>query len=326
MAVTHFRLMTLYIDVRHKGTHGIARYASEVTQRLTIEWNEFEPKLSPSSPLDAVSPKRLTLSPLSTLYNPGFNTGPARCRQVLTLHDLIHLDESSPRGIARRVYYERVVKPVVIRTGRVFTVSDTSAEEISNWLMNDYVSIVVTGNGCSAAFKPQGAGRQEESYFLYVGTNKPHKNLRLALEAIRLLTDRRLLIVTPQPTDIQQAAREVGVLDRVTIIRPVPDQELAALYAGAAALAFPSIKEGFGLPVLEALRCRTNIVYCNSARAVSQICRGGHFSVSDHRNASLFAEALTAAASADFEEVPGLDEHDWNSVSGRIDKALHEIV
>lgn len=107
-------------------------------------------------------------------------------------------------------------------------------------------------------------------YVLSVGTLEPRKNLTALVEAFsRLLreerfADRALVLVgergwKSRPIfDAVEAAREVGV----PIVLPghVPDADLAALYAGAALFVYPSVYEGFGLPVLEAMRCGAPVI------------------------------------------------------------------
>lgn len=112
-------------------------------------------------------------------------------------------------------------------------------------------------------------------YVLAVGTLQPRKNLTLLLDAFAGLVARaRLpgstrLVLAGRPgwlsAPILARANAYDLLGRVVITGYVSDVELAALYRGAAVLAFPSLYEGFGLPVLEAMQCRVPVVCANSS-------------------------------------------------------------
>lgn len=110
-------------------------------------------------------------------------------------------------------------------------------------------------------------------YFLFVGTLQPRKNLLRLLEAYARVcqADRSPagLVLAGRPgvgsTDLRRRARELGILDRVVWLSYVPQEHLAALYAGAVALVFPSLYEGFGLPILEAMAWGTPAISSNSS-------------------------------------------------------------
>jgi len=122
----------------------------------------------------------------------------------------------------------------------VLTVSETVKREIEQTF--GVKSVIVTPNGADHLT----GNRQPATgnYFLYVGNDKPHKNVGIAVEA----------------------ARRVGIeLRQVGAARFVSDDELAALYRGAIALVIPSREEGFGLPALEAMRCGTAVITSRAA-------------------------------------------------------------
>ncbi len=326
----------IYVDVRDAGAHkryginhGIARYAREIIPRLTIPWLPLEGPFRRATPLDAVNPRRIALSRSAVLYNPGFNAGVGRCAQLLTLHDLTHLREPTSRlPWITRGFYEGVVKPAARRTGHVLTNSETSAEDIREWFGDDRVHVHNTGIGCSGEFTVDGpAATFERPYFLFVGNFKAHKNTPPLFEAMARFED-HLLVTVVAPADVPEAraqAARYGIADRLVVKSAISDADLAALYRGSAALVFPSLWEGVGLPVIEALRTGTKVVYCAAAAAVAEVCEGGQFAVDDGAQAAQFADAMSAALDAPFSRPAGLDRFDWHRVAGRIDAVIRDV-
>jgi hypothetical protein len=146
--------LTLYVDTSRIGLHGIGRYSREVVDRLDGDWLDLGQRLRRPLVIDAVNPKRMSLRPSDTVYGPGFNAGLTRATQLLTVHDLIHLRVKSEGSRLKTLYYERIVRPAIRRAGSVFTVSKTSADELDEWLADDSIDVINTGNGVSSAFKP----------------------------------------------------------------------------------------------------------------------------------------------------------------------------
>ncbi len=109
---------------------------------------------------------------------------------------------------------------------------------------------------------------------LFVGTLEPRKNLITLLKAMqRLPDDIRLTIAGADgwgESDVKQLAGDMNVLDRVTFAGRVSDSELDALYRSARLLAMPSLHEGFGLPVLEAMARGTPVV-CSNAGSLPEV-------------------------------------------------------
>ena len=266
--------MTLYVDTRYQGQHGIGRYATEVLARLDLDWQPLPVSGNPTSPSAVVDRGWRVPRQNDLIYSPGFGSGFSAARQVLTIHDLIHRERpvGGGKAFAHRLYYDRVVKPAVKRAGLVFTVSATSATSIRNWLRDDTVDIVVTGNGASETFRMGGpAHAQPRPYVLYVGNAKEHKNPAMAMDTIALLPGFDLICVSGDVTALRGIADSAGVADRVQIVSGVDDATLAAYYRGAVALIMPSLLEGFGLPALEASRCGTPVVHYRGCDSVVEI-------------------------------------------------------
>jgi alpha-1,3-rhamnosyl/mannosyltransferase len=113
-----------------------------------------------------------------------------------------------------------------------------------------------------------------ENYLLYLGSNKPHKNLVRLIEAWRIVASSFQLPASSliiagawdeRYPEARQRAHELGLGARVRFLGPVAEADLSALYAGATAFVFPSLYEGFGLPVLEAMACGAPVICSNNS-------------------------------------------------------------
>lgn len=306
------------VDSSWTGNHGIARYSREVIDHLEIEHRTFELPLPPSSLSSLIRPRPGTK--LDLIYSPGYNAGLSRAPQLITVHDLIQLRFG---GVRHRVYFETVVKPAIRRTGRVLTVSETSRQDIQDWLDDPAIDVVVTGNSCSDTFTPPPVP-QQRSYFLYVGNMRDHKNYALILSALARVSSSQLISVIPsrEHGDATRAAEAAGVSARVSLVSDLKDSGLRDLYRGAYALVFPSLMEGYGLPALEAISCGTPVIYWRGCHSVHEIVGQSGVAVGSSNDADAWSDAMVKVASEGLVTHAATKRSTWADVADRVRVAI----
>jgi glycosyltransferase involved in cell wall biosynthesis len=258
----------IHYDPRWSGAHGIGRFADEVIPRLG-DTHALEPGVPKLSLLDPVA-TMLALAKLRTgiYFSPGFN-GPLRCPVpfAFCIYDLIHLRFPGESSWLRSAYYRHVVLPASRKAFTIFTISEHSLQTILEWSRLPRERLCVAGCGVAAAFTAAGpVHRPGYPYFLYVGRRDPHKNIARLLDAYgasRSRSDVRLVLSGAPEQGTQRLVHDRGLSSDVVFSGPLHDDELAAYYRGAVALAFPSLYEGFGLPIAEAMACGTPVLTSN---------------------------------------------------------------
>lgn len=324
-------MQPIYFDERWVGPHGIGRFATEIMQRLPgiVPLQVQVAKLSLLDPL-ALS-WRLRTKQDGIYFSPGFNA-PLRCNlpMALTLHDLIHVQLSHPPHI--RAYYQLIVRPAVRKARWIFTVSETSKRQILGWADIPSERIYVVGNGLSADFSADGpACCLEQPYFLHVGSHARHKNvptLITAFSIVRRQTQAWLLFTQPLSPSLQQQVQRLGLEASVKVIDRLDDAGLARVYRGSAALVYPSLQEGFGLPVIEAMACGTPVI-SSDIEAIRETAGDGNAILIAPTDPDAIAEAMLHSLCANGPDqqlrersIRHASRFDWDKVAGRIVAAL----
>lgn len=222
-------------------------------------------------------PRAYSQSKASLLHVPHYNIPAASVSHcVVTVHDLIHL--KFPQFLPSRLawlYAQSFFRFWVPRTRAILTVSENTKKDLIELLKVPESKITVSPLGVPSGFRKQPLAMVwpqlktlslQEGYFLYVGNLKEFKNVPRLLEAYQLLCKKH-----PDTPPLVFAGRNFipGFDQRmketpgVRWLSEVDQKVLPALYAGAYALVFPSLYEGFGLPVLEAMACGTPVICSN---------------------------------------------------------------
>ncbi len=201
-----------------------------------------------------VLPRLARRERLDLLHCPTFRgpLAPPACPLVVTVHDLAVLRHPETFNLWTRLVSRLCVSRVARAARLVIAVSEHTKRELVELLGMPGEKIRVVPNGVSGTFSPDGPAESGD-YVLAVGTLEPRKNLeRLAAATRRLGVELR----------VAGAAGwgHVELGDGVRRLGRVSDDELARLYRGARCLAYPSIYEGFGIPIVEAMASGTPVV------------------------------------------------------------------
>lgn len=263
--------MQVLYDRRWQGNHGIGRYAREIYARLSDYFIPLQSGPKPSSPWDPfwLSLKLASQKP-RFFYSPGYNMPLySSVPFMVTLHDIFHVRVAKEAGWLKQQYFERFIKQKLTQAERVFTVSEFSKQDILRWCPRlNPEKLIVTGNGCSAAFTPEGEKYLPGyRYFLYVGNRKQHKNIPGLLQAFaevsKALPEVKLLMTGVNDSEIGKPLMQYQLEQQVLFIDSPSDEALASYYRGCEALVMPSLYEGFGVPVIEAQACGVPVITSN---------------------------------------------------------------
>jgi glycosyltransferase involved in cell wall biosynthesis len=220
-----------------------------------------------------------------------------RLPSVLTLHDLSPWMNAAWHSDADRV---RQRTPLLIGLGAA-TMVVTPSEAVRKQAIERFRihpgRIRAVPHAAAACFRPL-AAPPGPPYFLYAGTLEPRKNIAGLLAAwreVRRLHSVDLVLAGRRRSDFAQLSPEPGL----QIMGEVSDDRLAQLLAGALAFVYPSLYEGFGLPVLEAMQCGTCVVTSRDP-AITEVAAGAALQAGSH--AELVRAMLDVAAHPEWAE------------------------
>jgi len=271
-----------YLIVRGRRARGAVIGGSAAIQRqaLTPPHHRLERW---TLPLELLARK-----PSPTLLHSVDHVAPAwrAWRSVVTLHDLAFLLSPETHTAASRAYYA-ATGDSVRQAERVIAVSQRTASDAIRLLGVDPARMRVVHEAAAPAFSPRSLAdlasvasrlRVDTSrpYLLFVGTLEPRKNLPLLFEVLSILRrriDAQLLVVGGRgwlDEPIFAAHARSGVGDAARFLGSLDEADLAVLYSHAGVFVLPSLYEGFGLPVLEAMACGAPVV-CSNAGPLPEV-------------------------------------------------------
>ena len=234
-------------------------------------------------------PRLLRARGIDLLHSPHFMLPLRRaCPSVVTIHDVIYLacKEDLPSRVGR-FYYRTMIAAAARSADRIITDSEFSKQEIMRYLHVEPSRIDVIYPAVAADFhKVADESRLQQlcerygingKYLLYTGIFKPRKNHAGLLRAFKHLLgtvgDAQLVIAgpgNPGEVDLRGLAADLGIAAKVVFTGFVEEVDLQALYSAAHVYACPSLYEGFGFTVLEAMACGVPVV-CSPAASLPEV-------------------------------------------------------
>ena len=236
-----------------------------------------------------------------------------RGRAVVTIHDIIHLlyPQFLPSRAAH-VYARVMIRRALNRAHRIITVSHNSKRDLVDHFGVDSQRIEVIYNGVSNRFRPdipqkerrRVAGKHgiPSPYLLFLGGERPHKNARNVVRAFaearrRVALPHTLVLAGALPKNQGRVEALISALDLDSVVRRtglVDDEDMPGLFAGADAFLYPTLYEGFGLPVVEAMACGVPVL--TSSTSALQEVAGGHALLVDPMDVEAIAAGVVTLA------------------------------
>lgn len=217
------------------------------------------------------------------LWCPHFNAPlfPVKASRIITtIHDVYHLSENAALSYLKKKYAKILIQNAVSKSELIFTVSQFSKSEILKHTNAYPQNIEIVYCGVDELFfkdtKFNSNLELPQNYILYIGNIKPHKNLIVLLKAFATFPDELkvkypLVFVGKQEgfitedNNIQKFIKENNLQKYITFTGYIADSEIPEIYRKASLFVFPSLYEGFGLPILEALASQTKVISTNVA-------------------------------------------------------------
>jgi glycosyltransferase involved in cell wall biosynthesis len=273
-----------------------------------VRWTTLPIRLSgPPTHVPAeylVLPGLAAARPLDVLHSPA-NTGPTRTPRVtsvVSLLDLIWLHRPEEWEASPRVHrtMRRRVSRAVAGADRIFAISRAASEDIQDTLGLAGERIEVTPLGTRIADVPPMSPRELRAWLdlgdarvvLCVAQKRPYKNLRCLIGALPALDSDVVLVLpgtsTPYEQELRDYACDLGVLDRVRFPEWLSDEQVEGVYACAEVFVLPSLIEGFGLPVIEAM-LRGLPVACSNIPALAEVAGDAALTFDPHRQDDITA-------------------------------------
>lgn len=209
---------------------------------------------------------------------------PGKLPVVSTIHGIASLHIAGSRNPVSSALWLARVRAMAARSDRIITVSESSARDIAKLFPRSRERIRVIYHGIDhdifntiRVSRPYLEGiRLPEEYFLYVGNLDPRKNLialATAADAVFESTGIPLVVGGAPAWEAEQILSRLRSSRGVVYVGRVPEAQLVPLMQNATAFCFPSLYEGFGFPVLEAMACGTPVI-CSNRGSLDEIATG----------------------------------------------------
>lgn len=190
-----------------------------------------------------------------------------RIKSIVTIHDLIFLRFPQYYKFIDRKLYEWKSKSACKRANKIIAISEKTKEDIIDLYGIAPEKIEVIYQSCDDSFKTpfaienlsriRATYKLPEKYILNVGTIEERKNLKLAVQALKEVSEEYKLVVIGKQTayfkTVEKEIEKLGLKNRILFLKNIPFADLPGIYQMATVFVYPSFYEGFGIPIIEAL-------------------------------------------------------------------------
>ena len=259
------------------------------------------------------------------------NTAPLSVKTPLitTLHDVIFKEDSILEQLSSsaswyqkvgNLYRRLIVDNIVKRSNQLITVSEFEKQNISNIYGLGDSKIQAIYNGVSAnltadiseAKKVNTKIKYElpEKYFLHFGNTDPRKNTKRVIEAynkyLKIFKDEvKLVLIGLNQARLNAILKDVGLKKelgrKIVLIGYVPDEDLSVIFNLSEVFLFPSLREGFGIPIIEAMACGVPVITSNTS-SMPEVADDAALLVDPYRVASIFEAIVKLRLDREFRD------------------------
>ena len=206
-----------------------------------------------------------------------------RHKQIITIHDLIPL--YYPKVAKHQNIYYKYIMPILLKKAyKIVCISENTKKDILKFYNVEEEKVEVIYNGYDKKlFNKENLDKSvlkkynlDSDYMITVGAGYKHKNLEVIIKAFNEISEVsrfKLVIVggnSPYIKDLKEFVRKLKVEEKVEFLGYVSDEDLKSLYAFSYAFVYPTLYEGFGLPILEASACGT-VVLCSNNSSLPEV-------------------------------------------------------
>jgi glycosyltransferase involved in cell wall biosynthesis len=284
----------MFINARflEENRTGVGRFAFEVTKRFV----KYFPDATIIAPKNSIIPLNWKVSvkgfhrgafweqfqfPFlisrnqSWCFNPANTSSLLLRNNVTVIHDIIPITNPEWYSLQARIYY-RILLPLVIRNAKLLiTVSEATKKDIHKHIGIPLEKIHVAGNAVDEFWHKVEERPTIDNYILTVGSLDPRKNLKRIIESFLILEDNSLNLVVVGHKHKAFANLDISIPEqdskRIIFTGFVTDEEIRSLYSHAKVFVYVSLKEGFGIPPLEAMRCECPVV-ASDIEVLREVC------------------------------------------------------
>lgn len=238
---------------------------------------------------------------------------------VITLHDIIYMESSFTRILSGtstsyqkfgNIYRKLVVPRVMKKSKKIITVSHFEKKRIGEFFgMENDTRLTAVYNGVSTHFKPVTDARElarvkaryklPDQFFFFLGNTDPKKNTKGVLEAFAAFrkqthTDHKLVMLDYDRKELARLLADIGspeLEDQIILTGYVVNTDLPAIYCQSQAFLYPSLRESFGIPMLEAMACGVPVITSDTS-SMPEVAGGAALIVDPYKPAEITAAMI----------------------------------